>query len=325
MSPRKLDIPIFYGTFADLTKLDLSFLNGKIVRHRGNVFRKWVKSVLSANDFDYDYPNIMKSNEGEHLYEGDKTWSYAIIPIDAAKEFELDNWNHFYQLVLSIYPSDFSLIKVITFGFVTDKYVFKSVYVNRFIESGGENFNNFMFIAPMEYRFVREYLKKNFQSSLNVKYIKYILSLYTGALRDENPMSQYLSLVICLEVPIEGKEQLTYKLKRNTALLCGKNVKSCKVIYMNVDQLYKLRSSIVHGDIKPSYKHFKEYNDYLKSLVASLIRELVTHNIQTIAELNNIITSLGYGQNSLISSNYKFTKYPFLDNILLRYKTIQKY
>jgi hypothetical protein len=114
-------------------------------------------------------------------------------------------------------------------------------------------------------------------------------------------------------------------LKRNTALLCGDNENACKRIYENVNQLYKLRSAVVHGNINPSYKNFREYHDYLKTLVGRLIRELTVHNISTVAALNEKLTELGYGQNKLVSQNYSQSKYPILENISLSYKAIQKY
>ncbi len=325
MIQEQIDIPVFYGTFADLTKINLHFINGKIVRHDGKLFKKFFKSVLSQDDFNSDFSKIIKKHNNENLYEGDHVWSYAIIPVDIEKAFESDNWNHFYQLMLSVFPSDFSLIKTINLVYLEDKYKLRSIYATPFSETGNDAFDNFMFIAPEEYRFVRYYLKKYFKTSFDLKYLKYILSVYSDALRDKNSIYKYLSLIICLEVIVEGNEQLTYRLKRNVALLCGQNVESCKIIYNNVGQLYKLRSAIIHGNIKPSYKNFIEYNDYLKMLVAKLIRELIVHNIPTINELNDKITVLGYGQNNLLSLNYKSSKHPILDNIRLSYKTIQEY
>ena len=232
---------------------------------------------------------------------------------------------NFYQLMLSIYPSDFTLLEIIHLHPLDDNYQSAGKSFYSFKSTGEKYFENFMFIDKTEYAFVKRYIRKYFQSSKQLKYLKYILSVYSDSFLETNPTYQYISLIICLEVIVEGKEQLTYKLRRNTALLCGKDIEGCKRIYNNVNQLYKLRSAIVHGEIKPSYKNFKEYHEYLKKLVARLIRELVVHNIPTIEELNEKITTLGYGQNNLISKNYVTSKYPFLDNIHLSYKAIQKY
>ena len=142
---------------------------------------------------------------------------------------------------------------------------------------------------------------------------------------DTNKIYQYLSLIICLEVTVHGPGELTYRLKRNIALLCGNSTESCTRIYENIDQLYSLRSAITHGNIKPSLKNFEEYFEYLKTLVARLIRELVVHNVPTVEQLNKKLTALGYGQNKLISQNYSPSKYPIIDNVKLSYTAIQKY
>jgi len=322
---KKLDIPVFYGTYANLTRLDLSFANAEIVIYKGKKFRTCFKGLLDPSVFDRDY-KVLTLEDKKFFVPQDKILKkYAIIPIDIHKPFTTDIWYHFYQLVLSIYPSDFALIEILHLTLSEDKYRDGGKSFYQFKTTGEKYLDNFMFIASPEYAFVRKYLKNYFESSRNLKYLKYILSVYTNSFFEENLIYQYISLMICLEVIVEGKEQLSYKLKRNTAILCGRSMESCKLIFNNVDQLYKLRSAIVHGEIKPSYKHFKEYHEYLKKLVARLIRELVVHNIPTITELNNKLTSLGYGQNKLISANHINFKYPLLDNIQLSYKAIQKY
>lgn len=325
MLQNRIDIPVFYGTFADLTKLDLSFVNAKIVLHKGRHFREAFKKMIHPDRFQYSYLSAIEDYKNYSIYEGDKVKRYAIVPVDYKKPFLKEHWNHFHQMMLSIYPSDFALLEIIHLYSYNGQYQSEGKSLYKFISSGEDTFGNFMFIAPQEYKFVRNYLKKYFHSSLNLKYLKYILRTYSNSFWENNPIYQYLSLIICLEVTVEGNEQLTYKLRRNTALLCGNTINECTRIYENVNQLYKLRSAIVHGNISPSYKNFQEYHDYLKTLVARLIRELIVHNVPSVAELNEKITALGYGQNNLISKNYSSSKYPILDNIRLSFKAIQKY
>lgn len=325
MPQNRLDIPVFYGTFANLTKLDLSFINAKIVLHKGNHFRNFFKTLLHPDVFQYSYSSAVYDYENYPIYEGNKIKRYAIIPIDYRKPFLEEHWHHFYQMMLSIYPSDFALIEIIHLDPYNGKFQCGGKSYYDFNTSGDGTFDHFMFIAPQEYRFVRNYLKQYFYSSLRLNYLKYILSMYSNSFKEISPTYQYISLIICLEVIVEGKEQLTYKLRRNTALLCGETIESCKRIYKNVDQLYKLRSAIVHGAIKPSYKNFKEYHAYLKKLVARLIRELIVHNIPTIEELNEKLTVLGYGQNEKLSKKYVPSRYPIVDNIHLSFQAIQKY
>lgn len=325
MPHNNFDIPIFYGTYSDLSKIDLSFINASIIKYGGTKFRKYLKSILAPSSFNESYSFITSEFDEGYIHENDKIKRYAIVPADITKPFKDEHWQHFHQLMLSIYPSDFSLIRTIHINSIGGAYNCNHISPYGFRPTGEGYFDNFMLIAKTEYAFVKKYITNYFSSSFQLKYLKYILSVYSNSFLETKPIYQYISLIICLEVIVEGKEQLTYRIKRNTALICGESVESCTLIYKNIDQLYKLRSAIVHGEIKPSYKNFKEYHSYLKMLVARLIRELVVHNIQTITELNEKITALGYGQNFRLSNGYVRSKYPIVDNIHLSYNAIQKY
>lgn len=326
MSSSEIEIPILYGSSSDLTKLDLSFINAKIIVYRGTKFREFFKNNIYPLVFKHSYDFAISDDEDNRLYKSNKIKEYAIIPIDITKPFNEDFIYHFYRLLLSVFPSDISIIKEISLSPLEKKYQTGTITTYPFNPTGDNYIDNFLYIERYEYKFFNNFLKTYFHSSYNLKYLKYILSVYANSYREYNPIYQFISLMICLEVIVEGTEQLSYRVKRNTAILCGNSVKSCTRIYENVNQLYKLRSAIVHGvEIKASFKNFKEYHQYLKKLVARLIRELIAHNIPTVSELNDKLTELGYGQNALISKSYKPSKYPFIDNMQLSYKAIQKY
>ena len=325
MLQNQIHIPVFYGTFANLTKIDLDFMNARIVLYKGRHFREAFQKLLHPEVFQYSYLDAVYEDKNYIIIDSNRTRRYAIVPIDYNKPFLEEHWNHFHQMMLSIYPSDFALLEVIHLDLYKEQYEIGGKSIFDFKRSGSGYSDNFMFILPQEYKFVRSYLKRYFQSSLHLKYVKYILGVYSNSFSESNPIYQYLSLIICLEVTVEGNEQLTYKLRRNIALICGSNQDSCERIYENINQLYKLRSAIVHGDISPSYKNYREYHDYLKQLVARLIRELIVHNISTVTELNKRITALGYGQYDQISKNYSASRCPIVGNVRLFYKAIQKY
>ena len=323
MADRKIKIPVFYGSYADLTKLDLSFINARIVVYRGTHFRTAFKIFLEPSHFDRSY--TFATADKMSIYVDAKIKLYAIIPVDISKPFQEEDILHFYQLVLATFPSDLSIVKIITLTPSGNKFECNSISDIPFESTGDEYGDNFLYIYKTEYRFLRNFIRTHFADSKKLSYTKYIMSVYSNSFSERNPIYQFISLMICLEVIVQGKEQLTYKIKRNVAILCGKNVESCRLIYKNIDQLYKLRSAIVHGEIKPSYKNFREYHEYLKKLVARLIRELIVHNIPTVDELNEKLNEIGYSQNHLLSSNYVYSKYPIIDTGQLSYKAIQKY
>jgi hypothetical protein len=325
MTTKPIEIPVYYGSYADLTKLDISFINAKIVVYKGTNFRNAFKGFLEPNDFNQSYSFATDKTDETNFFVDKRVKLYAIIPIDISKPFNKDDIFHFYQLLLANFPSDLSIVKIISLIPLDNKFQCGAVSQNRFKPSGDEYFENFLYIHKTEYKFIRNFIKGHFVTSNKLTYVKYILSVYTNSFFEFSPIYQFISLMICLEVMVEGKEQLTYKIKRNVAILCGKNAESCRLIYKNIDQLYKLRSAIVHGEINPSYRNFKEYHQYLKKLVARLIRELIVHNISTIKELNEKLTEIGYSQNHLLSKGYVYSKYPIMDNMQLSYKAIKKH
>lgn len=325
MTTNQIEIPVYYGSYSDLTKLDISFINAKIVVYNGTNFRNAFKGFFEPNDFNRSYSFVTNKTDDTNFFVDKHVKLYAVIPIDISKPFNQDDIFHFYQILLANFPSDLSIVKTISLIPLGNRFQCGAVSQNPFKSSGEEYFENFLYIYKTEYKFIRNFIKSHFAASNKLNYIKYIMSVYTNSFFEYNPIYQFISLMICLEVIVEGKEQLTYKIKRNVAILCGKNIESCRLIYKNIDQLYKLRSAIVHGEIKPSYENFKEYHQYLKKLVARLIRELIVHNISTVKELNERLTEIGYSQNHLISKGYIYSKYPIIDNMQLKYKAIQKY
>lgn len=324
MHQNTVDIPVFYGTFADLTRINLDFVNAKIVLYRGRAFMSTLKRLLSEEEFDLVYEDLKLNGNNPEIIENSALRRFAIIPINTEKAFLRKYWMHFYQLLLAIYPSDFSLLEEIHLHTVAQSYEYTGYSTYQFRTTGKNYSNNFLKMKKSEYRFFRDHFKNYFFSSLKLKYLKYMISVYSASFQEPNPIFRYISLIICLEIIVEGREQLSYRIKRNTAILCGTTVDNCTLIFNNVNQLYKLRSAILHGQVKPNNKHFEEYHSYLRNLVSTLIIELAVHNIPTVAELNQKITSLGFGQRSFISSNYLRLKHPLSNEAPLA-KALPKY
>lgn len=327
MEHTTINIPIFFGTLSDLTKINLEFINAEIVIYKGTKFINTLKKLLPSDSFTSDYVSLTQDFDGlsSSIMEVNHTKRFAIIPIDVNKPFLDNNWRRFWEIMLCIYPSDLTIVEYLHLERQEDGFHNNGKSGDRFRASGESYFDNFLYVAKREYRFVNIFFKTYFSQSKKLMYVNYMLSVYSNSFRETSIIYQYISLIICMEVIVEGKEQLTYRLKRNVALICGDSVLSCELIYANINELYKLRSDIVHGHINPSYKNFSQYLNYLKMLVARLIRELIIHNIQSVSELNKKITALGFGYKSKISENYKSYKYPLLDTIKLSYTSVVKY
>lgn len=320
---KEIAIPILYGSLSDLTLINLEFINAKIYKVNKGKFKEKLSSIIQPKFFEYDLKIFLDISELNVLTTNGVNL-YAILPIDLSKPFEEEHTDHFYSLLLALYPSDLVIIKTINLQLYANSYRVSSYSRNKFNCTGEDYYQNFLSLS-YEIGFVNQFLKTHFKNSFSIKYIKYMLSLYTNSFFEQNPIFQYLSLMICLEVVVVKGESILYRLKRNVAIICGDSMENCKKIASNIDQLYNLRSAIVHGEIEPSYKNFKDYHLYLKKLVSKLIRELIIHDIKELDELNTKLTELGYSQNNLLSKNYVKSKYPFLVNVSLKYWKIPKY
>lgn len=325
METTEIKIHVFYGSLSDLTKIDLRFINAQIQVFKGRKFKSTFKRIFPKDSFERNYKLLTDESISLNLILDEEVKLYAIVPLDISKPFNNEHIEHLYSLLLAYSPSDLSIVKTITLILKNSSAQVRFSSHNKFISSGDDYYDNFLHINSVEYKFLNRYLSTYFHKSLELNYVRYILSVYTNSFFELNPIYQFISLMICLEVIVDGKEQLTYKLKRNIAILCGETIEHCRNIYTNIDQLYKLRCAIVHGEIKPSYTNFQEYHKYLKMITARLIRELIIHNIPTVADLNIRLTEIGYSQNKLLSSNYTYSKYPIIDYIELKYQKIQKY
>jgi hypothetical protein len=326
MPDKAISLPVFYGTLSDFTRIKLDFINAQILVFKSKLCKKNFKRIMHPELFEAYYKNICTEPPNIHLHEDENYKQFILVPIDINQPFEEKNWNHFFRLIQALYPSDFALVKI--FEMEPFENFFRSgsfIYYGFRSTSTGNYFSNFLGIYKKEYSFVNSFLRNYFVSSQQLEYLQYILSVYTNSLQEPNPTFRFLSLIICLEVTVDSPEQLTYRLKRNVALLCGEDKETCQWVYDNVGNLYSLRSDIVHGTIKPNFKNFQGYYEYLRNLVARLIRELIIHNIPDLTTLNRKLNTLGFGQNRSISHGYRFSDYPISGNLNVLYTTLIKY
>jgi hypothetical protein len=110
-----------------------------------------------------------------------------------------------------------------------------------------------------------------------------------------------------LENLIYGPQELSYRLKRTTAILCGNTESDSSTIFKNLTKVYNLRSKIVHGENYTPQDIYSKI-EYLQNLVSRTLIELLIHNITKNTDLDNLITSLGFGQRNKLSSTWKLFK-----------------
>lgn len=317
-----MKIPVFYGANCDLTKIDLAFLNMKIVPVSGRAFKKFLNDI-SLEQIPWFISEILNDNEYS-LPEDGVCCRYAIIPISFKADFDSDNWNHFQALMVILYPSDFTLIAEYWFEKEMDgNHRFGGSSHWGFNPTGDRYHENMLMIVQSEYSFVRKFIKTYFDTSKKSPSLKHMIDLYAASLDEFVLKYKFLNLIMCFEVILPGNYMLNYRLKRSIGLICGDNESNCELIMKNFNCIYDLRSDIVHGNLKVSYKYLEPYTNYCIFLLAKLLRELIVHRYQNIEEFALKVTKAGFGQKNKLSVGYIALKHPLLSDFPIRKKLDQ--
>lgn len=161
------------------------------------------------------------------------------------------------------------------------------------------------------------YFKLNYSKR---DYIRNAIRYYSDSFRVNSSEMSFICLCICLETVVPGKEQLSYRFRRNLSVLCSESIESGKRIYEKAKRLYEYRSRLVHsGMMSKDFKKFDLFFEYAQILASRMILEMLLHDIPDIEELDKKITEIGFGQKGEISEKYK----EFKGNILTWYKVSQ--
>lgn len=124
--------------------------------------------------------------------------------------------------------------------------------------------------------------------------VRRMLLFFHESCRSSNLYLSFIMRVTILEMLIEGNAELSHRLKRNVAVLLGRDKEESERIASNISAIYKERSKFLHnGDTdKISEDLMQMAYEYSRRVVANLI--CITDN------LDNIRTKLeqaGYGEN----------------------------
>ena len=162
------------------------------------------------------------------------------------------------------------------------------------------------FIYPEDNFSETNELLKIFIQYKDINYISNAIKYYSDSFYVNSPEMSFICLCICLETIVPGREQLSFRFRRNLAVLCSGSEENGKKIFENAKLLYTYRSALVHsGMSKKDYEKFDLFFKYAQFLSSRMIIEMVLHNVPSIEKLDKKITELGFGSKQKISENYK--------------------
>lgn len=298
----EIKIPILTGSNFDLTKFDFSFKDLKILDIQSKEFESYIESLAKEHkDHNLSFVHGLTKHIKPEIEK-----KYAVVKMTPTKDFKYEEIENVWKILLIIYPSDLQIENIIHYH--NEEGFFQSSYMTSFERrTTGEYPGDLLFLASDDITEVNEFIKLVFDRLSIQNYIGFSIENYIASYAASHFHYQYLSLCISLETIIDGHNELAYRIRRNISVLCGQDAFNCDIIFKNVNKLYSLRSSIVHGS-KFDYELLHKYIIPLKAIVSRTIIELLIHNIPTNIKLNEIITTLGYGDRAKISAGWKHFK-----------------
>lgn len=290
---------IFQGARTDLSLLEFSIKNLRFLE----LWSPEMQDILKSPEIPDSLHNILRdvclSVVDQEGFLADDLL-FILLPIEPSKEVDReDRWECLHILQL-MFPSDIHISHEVDFHTVRpgDNVDFITLRP----QTKGDN-NNPLTFDLEHLAQINSFIKLFYERFPSIKYIQPAFSAYANSFSQADITLRYLSLCICLESVVSGRGELTYRLRRNTAILVGQDEEHANLIYDNVNKLYALRSSIVHSG-KYETMQVWAFMPYLRNLAALLLREIILQNIPDLDKLNTIITKLGFGDKEKISTSY---------------------
>ena len=312
------DIPILSGSQFDLSKFDFSFKNIYIYDIQSVDFERHIES-LQPNLKQHNLKSFKKITEQIHS-EFDKR--YAIVNKNPKADYNYQDILNVLYFLLIIFPCDLQIEHTIHFH-EENGCMQSSSMTSWHKRATIGNPEELLFASEEDIPEINEFAKIYFDRSNFKNYIAFAIENYLTSFTASHIHYQYLTLCIALESTLYGENELSYRLRRNVAILCGQDVSCCKRIYENIKSIYSLRSKIVHGE-KYSIEKVQEYLKPLRAIVSRTIIELIIHNIPDAEKLNEVITPLAFGDRSKITKTWKSYKLNYFTILESNRKLLKK-
>lgn len=301
------DLLLIRGTRSDITKIDFSNYKVKVLNVLSDEFNEFVNN-LEDSEF-----GEVPSREVTYLLHRIKKDSYnteifMFMPNSFNVEFSIFNYFECLKVLKIIKPNNMQVVGSIAInGNATEKLTLVGA---DFFDSDSQllrDFENFEF-ADEELSAINSLIDLYSKRCQNISYINRISDSYISSFYQKNYTMQFILLCICLESIVSGTEQVTYRLKRNVSLICADNRVGAEILYKNIDNLYGIRSSIVHGG-EFSIEYLRETLPYLRNLVSRMIIELLLLNYRSVEDLNKDLNFAGFDKIREIADE---KRYPML-------------
>ena len=292
---------IIAGSLSDLTKFDFSCYNVQILSIDSLKFHDICKQAAENERFDKIWHKFVSiSNKFE---KNEKP--YVILPLDFQNE--IDEWRIYecFKICLILFPSELTVYSLLRFKLFEKKFIrWEILYQFDFIPTGRSITDCYLKYDENNLDHINRFINFYYSRKQVLQYLETTINSYINSFKSSNTLeASFLLLCISLESIINGTNELRYRICRNIALICAENESHAQIIYKNLDQIYKLRSKIIHGE---NYKTelIQEYLPYLEIVLSRLIIELILQNFKSKNELNDNLLFAGFKDKFTLKNEY---------------------
>lgn len=302
------------GTYVDFADIDLTpwGIQGGLVEVKKT--EEFIKSISIPEMADRNWKHVKDVSQssdgmGGAGIHGDWEYMNLLWPIDFDKPPSDKDFFELIGAIKIIHPSELYLQSILNAQYFEGEGIYFS---------GWSTYNHYhwhKYKVPTDHYFT--YPKEPMQETNNFlafykenykkrDYILNAIRYYLDSFNVNSVEMSFICLCICLETIVPGNEQLSYRFRRNLAVLCSESSEKGKKIYKNATLLYNYRSKLVHSGMNSKdFDKFELFFEYAQILASRMIVEMLLHDIPKIQDLDKKLTELGFGQGSEISEGYK--------------------
>ena len=305
---KRIYIASIGNSYVDFSKLDLSpwkIQGGKLEDEKT---KNHLKKEFSLIDISWDrIVNATQKGNNSGMYV-DYMHRSLLWPLDKNDPPSESDFYEVINILKVLHPSEVYVHNIFSaqynkgLGTQITSWSQSQSYVWNKYENAEEHF----FKYPEKHFSETNELLRLFKERKDIDYINNAIKYYSDSFHVNSPEMSFICLCICLETIVPGTEQLSFRFRRNLAVLCSNTEENGKKIFEKAKLLYNYRSALVHsGMSKKNYDKFDLFFEYAQFLSSRMIIEMVLHKISSIEELDKRITELGFGKKQNISENYK--------------------
>ncbi|MEX0981341.1 MAG: hypothetical protein WD577_05455 [Bacteroidales bacterium] len=302
------------GTFIDFTHLDLTpwGIQGGLVESKETEDFVRANSMPDMGDSNWNHvKDVSQSSDGMGGAGMHGDWEYMNLlwPLDFNNPPSEEDYFEAIGAIKVIHPSELYILNILDAQYFEGKGIYFSGWstYNHYHWHKYKEPRDHYFIDPKNHiQETNDFLAFYKESYKTRDYIRNAISYYLNSFNVNSVEMSFICLCICLETIVPGTDQLSYRFRRNLAVLCAETYERGKKIYKNAKLLYNYRSKLVHSGMNSNdFTKFELFFEYAQILASRMIIEMLLHNIPSIEELDKKLTEFGFGQGNAITEGYK--------------------